>query len=446
MTAHVTQMKTAAETALAAEFSANKAGLPGAPGVAALRERAFALIAEKGLPHRRIEHWHYTDLRAAMRDAKPLAPLPDAAAIAAARKALEPHQHSGLARLVLLDGSFVAELSDLSLLPEGVQVMPMSQALAKGDPAIIAKLGALAVAKGDHAMALNASFVRDGVVIVVAEGAAPTMPVNLVNLRSEAAAASFARSLVLVNAGARFTMVEAYESTGGMASSAECQLNDVLEFVVGEGASVEHVLLQKLPQGTLQLSTVTADLAGDARFDSFALVMGAGLSRRQLYVEFSGENAKAGLRGASLLKGRQHADTTLIMDHAVPNGESRELFKHVLDDSSTGVYQGKVIVRPHAQKTDGGMKSNALLLSDDATMNNKPELEIFADDVVCGHGATVGALDDDLLFYLMARGLPKAEAERLLIQAFVGEAIEFVSMEPLRDALNRHVDEWLSER
>ena len=446
MTAHVTQMKTAAETALAAEFAAAKSTLPGSGEVAALREAAFAVIAEKGLPHRRIEHWHYTDLRVAMREAKPLAPLPDSAAIEMARKALEPHQIPGLAKLVLLDGSFVAELSDLSILPEGVQVMPMADALAKGDPAIMAKLGALKVAKGDHALALNASFMRDGVVIVVAESAAPNMPVNLINLRSDAATASFARSLVLVNKGAKFKLVEAYESTGGVRSTSECQLNDALEFVLGEGASVEHVLLQKLPQSALQLSTMTVDFSADAHFDSFALVMGAGFSRRQLYVQFSGERAKAGLRGASLLKGRQHADTTLIMDHAVPHGESRELFKHVLDGGSTGVYQGKVIVRPHAQKTDGGMKSNALLLSDDAVMNNKPELEIFADDVVCGHGATVGALDDDLLFYLMARGLPKADAERLLIQAFVGEAIEFVSAEPLRDALNRHVDEWLSAR
>ncbi|MBY0613214.1 MAG: Fe-S cluster assembly protein SufD [Beijerinckiaceae bacterium] len=446
MTAHVTQMKTAAETALAAEFVAAKAALPGTAAVGALRESAFAVIAEKGLPHRRVEHWHYTDLRSAMRDAKPLAGLPDAAALAAAKAAIVPHARPGLAKLVLLDGSFVPELSDLADLPQGVQVMPMAKALAEGNSEVIARLGALEVAQGDHALALNASFMSDGVVIVVAADAEVKAPLNLIHLRSNAATASFARSLVLVNAGAKFTLIEAYESTAGRAADVEAQLNDALEIVVGEGAEVEHVLLQQLPRATLALTTMTVDLAAQSAFNSFALVLGAGLSRRQLYVRYSGEHAKAGLRGASLLKDRQHADTTLIMDHAVPNGESRELFKHVLDGASTGVYQGKVIVRPHAQKTDGGMKSNALLLSDDATMNNKPELEIFADDVVCGHGATVGALDEDLLFYLMARGLPKAEAERLLIQAFVGEAIEFVSAEPLRDALNGHVDAWLSER
>ena len=446
MTAHVTQMKTAAETALATEFQSAKGSLPGSPAIAELREKAFAVIAEKGLPHRRVEHWHYTDLRSAMREAKPLAALPDPAAIAAAKAALAQHERPGLARLVLLDGSLVAELSDIGQLPEGVQVMPMAQALASGDPALMAHLGALDVARGDHAMALNASFMRDGVVIVVAEGVDVASPVNLIHLRSDAVTASFARSLVMVNKGSKFALIEAYESIAGVQSLAESQINDVLEFVLGEDAEVEHVLLQTLPQATLQLTTMTASLAANVTFNSFALVTGAGLSRRQLYVQYAGENVSAGLRGASLLKGRQHADTTLIMDHAVPHGTSRELFKHVLDGEATGVYQGKVVVRQHAQKTDGGMKSNALLLSDNATMNNKPELEIFADDVVCGHGATVGSLDDDLLFYLMARGLPKPEAERLLIQAFVGEAIEFVTSEPLRDALNKHVDDWLSAR
>ena len=147
-----------------------------------------------------------------------------------------------------------------------------------------------------------------------------------------------------------------------------------------------------------------------------------------------------------MLNGRQHADATLLVDHVVPHCESRELFKTVLDDDSTGVFQGKIVVRPEAQKTDGKMMSAALLLSDGATMNNKPELEIFADDVVCGHGATCGALDDDLLFYIMSRGLPKHEAEQLLIQAFLGEAIETVENESVHDALVGIVEGWLRAR
>jgi Fe-S cluster assembly protein SufD len=147
-----------------------------------------------------------------------------------------------------------------------------------------------------------------------------------------------------------------------------------------------------------------------------------------------------------MLNAQQHADATLLIDHAVPHCTSRELFKTVLDGSSTGVFQGNIVVRPHAQKTDGGMKSDTLLLSDAATMNNKPELEIFADDVVCGHGATCGALDEELLFYLESRGLPKAEAESLLLQAFLGSAVESVSHEAAREALVGVVENWLKSR
>jgi Fe-S cluster assembly protein SufD len=168
--------------------------------------------------------------------------------------------------------------------------------------------------------------------------------------------------------------------------------------------------------------------------------------RNQMFVRFAGEGSIVGIRGANLLKGRQHVDTTLIADHTAANCSSRELFKTVLDDESRGVFQGKIIVQPQAQKTDARMATHALLLSDTAEADNKPELEIFADDVQCGHGATAGALDEDLLFYLKARGIPPKEAESLLIQAFVGEAVEGIEHAGLRDALMEIVDGWLRAR
>jgi Fe-S cluster assembly protein SufD len=163
-------------------------------------------------------------------------------------------------------------------------------------------------------------------------------------------------------------------------------------------------------------------------------------------LRFDGEGTVAGIRGASLLKGGQHADTTLVADHIALDCQSRELFKTVLDDEAHGVFQGRIIVRPHAQKTDAKMMTQALLLSERAESDNKPELEIFADDVQCGHGATAGALDDELKFYLMARGIPAAEAEALLIQAFVGEAIEGIEHAGLREALMESIANWLRER
>jgi Fe-S cluster assembly protein SufD len=443
MTAHITKIRTAAETALAEQFAAAKAALPGDAGTRALRERAASFIAEQGLPHGRIEHWHYTDLRGLMRDAKPLATVPDAGAITAARARLDAMQAVDACRVVLLDGTFLAELSDLATLPEGVRVLSMASMLSRAERDLPPLPGVMAVAENDHALALNSMFTRDGVMIIVADGANVARPVRIVNMRSQnASTSSYARSLVHVGKGASLFLMELCE--GG--ENAVVQINDALGFVLDEGASVEHAVTQRLPLSALHLATITAELGPHATFNSFALTLGAGVSRRQLYVRYAGEHARSALSGASLLKGEQHADTTLIMDHAVAHGESRELFTHVLDGRATGVYQGKVVVRQHAQKTDGGMKSKALVLSDDATMLNKPELEIFADDVVCGHGATVGALEDDHLFYLMARGIGRAEAEALLIAAFVGEAVETVPHEGLREALMSSVERWLAAR
>jgi Fe-S cluster assembly protein SufD len=196
----------------------------------------------------------------------------------------------------------------------------------------------------------------------------------------------------------------------------------------------------------MHVSSLMAAIGAGARFNDFTYNAGGGVVRNQLFVRFDGEGTLANIRGASLLRGRQHADTTLVVDHKVGGCQSREVFKAVLDDESRGVFQGKIIVRPKAQKTDARMMTQALLLSDEAEADNKPELEIFADDVQCGHGATSGALDENLKFYLMARGIPEPEAESLLVQAFVGDAVEGIEHAGLRDALMEHVVAWLKAR
>ncbi|MBM0207046.1 Fe-S cluster assembly protein SufD [Micromonospora sp. STR1s_5] len=250
------------------------------------------------------------------------------------------------------------------------------------------------------------------------------------------------RVLVVVEEGASVTLLESHEGPDGLAY----QPNDVIEFVVLDRAQVRHVRLNAEGKDALALSTLTARLGAEVSFNTINVVTGAQVSRHQVFLTFAGENSTARADGAGLLNGRQHADATLLVDHAVPHCTSRELYKTVLDDDATGVFQGKIIVRPHAQTTDGAMKSDTLLLSDGASMNNKPELEIFADDVVCGHGATCGALDEDLLFYLRSRGLPEAEAESLLLQAFVGQAIDTVENEAARDALIAVLEGWLKAR
>jgi Fe-S cluster assembly protein SufD len=442
MNAEVRLIKTAAETALATSFAAVKRALPGAVGVGALREDAFRRFETEGLPHRRVEEWKYTDLRALMREAKPLAGVPDAAAKARAKTALAVLAAIEARRIVFVDGAFVPELSDLAGLDAGLTIRSTAQVLAAGDPDLIALLGRV-VPTDDVAVALNTAFMGDGAVIHVAQGAALAQPIHLVFVNvGSAPAAVFVRSLVVIEKGARAMLLESHVG----AATSDDQVNTVLELKVGDEAHVDHIKITGEGAGALHVSTLMAAIGAHARFNEFLFTTGGAVVRNQAFVRFDGEGTIAGIRGASLLKGRQHADTTLVVDHAVADCTSREVFKSVLDEEGRSVFQGKIIVRPHAQKTDAKMATHALLLSETAEADNKPELEIFADDVQCGHGATSGALDEDLLFYLKARGIPANEAEALLIQAFVGEAVEGIEHAGLRDALMDHVVAWLKAR
>ena len=399
------------------------------------------MFAKEGLPHRRVEEWKYTDLRALMRDAKPLASPPDAAAKARAKTAGAMLGDVEARRMVFVDGAFVAELSDLANLDEGLTVRSLADALADNDPALAAHLGKLAPAS-DVAVALNTALMGDGAVIRVAAGSTIGRPLHLLFVASDKPAATFVRSLVVAERGSRAMLIESHEGPPGT----DYQVNAALELFVGDEAHVDHVKIIGEGADALHVSTLAAAIGARARFNSFTFTAGGAVVRNQLFLKFDGEGTVAGIRGATLVKGRQHADTTLIANHIARDCQSREVFKAVLDDEAHGVFQGRIIVRPHAQKTDAKMMTQALLLSDRAEAYNKPELEIFADDVQCGHGATSGALDDDLKFYLMARGIPAAEAEALLIQAFLGEAIEGIEHAGLREALMESVAAWLNAR
>ena len=437
--AELTLMKNAAEQQLAAEWAAAKAKLPGA---APLREAAFRRFTVTGLPHRRVEEWKYTDLRALMRDAKPLASPPDAAAKARARDAGALLSDVDCRRLVFVDGAFAPELSDLATLEPGLTIQTMSQALATGDAFVSARLGKT-VPTDDPAVALNTAFMGDGALIRIAAGGATERPLHLVFAATgDRPAALFTRSLVTIERGARAMLVESHEGP----ADREYQVNTALELSVANEAHVDHIKITREGANALHLSSLMADVGAHARFNTFLFTTGGAIVRNQLFLHFGGEGTVANIRGASLLKGRQHADITLVADHAAAECQSREVFKTVLDDESRGIFQGKIIVRPGAQKTDAKMASHALMLSEEAEADNKPELEIFADDVQCGHGATAGDLNEDLLFYLKARGIPQKEAESLLIQAFVGDAVEGVEHAGLREALMEAVVAWLAAR
>jgi Fe-S cluster assembly protein SufD len=434
-------MKTAAETALANAYNQARTRLPGDDVITAQRKAAFDLFAREGLPHRRVEDWKYTDLRALMREAKPLASPPDAAAKARAKTAGKVVGDVETRRLVFVDGAFVPELSDTAGLEPGLEVGSLADALSGTAPLIDGYLGKLAPS-GDVAVALNTALMGDGAVIHVGAGATIERPIHLLFVASDDPAATFTRSLVVVGEGARVMLIESHEGPAG----SDYQVNSAIELFVGEKAHVDHVKIIGEGADALHVSTLAAAVGAKARFNAFTFTMGGAVVRNQMFLNFDGENILAGIRGATLIRGRQHADTTLVANHIARGCQSREVFKTVLDDEAHGVFQGRIIVRRGAQKTDAKMMTQALLLSDRAEADNKPELEIFADDVQCGHGATAGALDDDLRFYLMARGIPAAEAEALLIQAFLGEAIEGIEHAGLREALMDQVAAWLKAR
>jgi Fe-S cluster assembly protein SufD len=434
-------MKTAAETALANAYNQARTRLPGDDVITAQRKAAFDLFAREGLPHRRVEDWKYTDLRALMRDAKPLASPPDAAAKARAKTAGKVLGDVETRRLVFVDGAFVPELSDTAGLEPGLEVGSLADAFSRTAPLIDGYLGKLAPS-GDVAVALNTALMGDGAVIRVGAGATIERPIHLLFVASGSPAATFTRSLVVVGEGARAMLIESHEGPAG----SDYQVNSAVELFVGKKAHVDHVKIIGEGAQALHVSTIAAAVGAKARFNTFAFTMGGAVVRNQMFLNLDGEDTVAGIRGATLIKGRQHADTTLVANHIARGCQSREVFKSVLDDEAHGVFQGRIIVRHGAQKTDAKMMTQALLLSDRAEADNKPELEIFADDVQCGHGATAGALDDDLKFYLMARGIPATEAEALLIQAFLGEAIEGIEHAGLREALMDQVAAWLKAR
>ena len=441
MNAGVATIKTDAETALAQAFAQARGRLPGDDAVAARRDAAFDVFARAGLPHRRVEEWKYTDLRALMRDAKPLAAPPDAAAKARAKSAGALLGDVETRRLVFIDGAFVPELSDTANLEPGLTVGSLAKALADDDPLLATHLGKLAPAS-DVAVALNTALMGDGAVIRIAAGSTIERPLHLLFVASAKPAATFTRSLVVAEPQGRAMVIESHEGPAG----SDYQVNAALELFVGDRAHVDHVKIIGEGADALHISTLAAAIGGKARFNAFTFTAGGAVVRNQLFLKFDGEDTVAGIRGASLLKGRQHADTTLVADHVAQRCQSREVFKSVLDGEAHGVFQGRIVVRPHAQKTDAKMMTRALLLSDEAEADNKPELEIFADDVQCGHGATAGALDDELKFYLRARGLSEKDAQALLIQAFVGEAIEQIADDDLREHVIGLAERWLERR
>ena len=349
------------------------------------------------------------------------------------------------ARLVLVDGVFAPSLSEIGGLEKGLGIRTLREVLEAGD-ATAAGATARRRKIPTPMVALNSAMMTDGVVIEVADGAALTQPLHIVHIASGAdacgdvhALAAEARQGRQRHAGGKLYRRRWRESLSGPRLRSS--------FRSATSARLDHVRLIEDSREAFNISSAVGDARRASPFQHVRhdqrRRMSAAIRR---CIAFAGEGSRVETNGVNLLNGRQHADTTLFLDHAVPNCESREIFRAVVDDRGHSVFQGRIIVRPDAQKTDAKMMTRALLLSDEAEADNKPELEIFADDVTCGHGATTGALDESLLFYLRARGLPEKEAQALLIQAFVGEAIESIASDALRELAISAAQRWLAAR
>lgn len=399
------------------------------------RQQAAARFAETGLPTPRLEAWKFTDLRglARLSFAPPMAaeaPLPEVTA------AVAPSDLTG-PRLVFVDGRYHPGASDTGDLGAGVEVAPMATVLAD-DPDFVRRH----LEDDEEPLEfLNAAFAGDGAVIRVAPGAVCEDAVSLIFVSgAEARPASHPRVLISVGEGARISVIERHAGAGVNPYF----VNMVTRFDVGEGARLNHAVIQDTAVQGYYLSTGRVAIAKDGVYDGFVLTVGGRLSRHGVTARLRGPGAECRLSGAYMLRGEQHSDVATVIHHEQPNTTCHEQFKGVVDDTSRGVFQGRIVVHPGADGTDGRQSSRALLLSDKATVDTKPELEIFADDVKCAHGATAGQLDAEALFYLRSRGIPEAEARGMLVRAFVEEAFAEIGDDTLREAVVSRAGRWLA--
>ncbi|WP_083742109.1 Fe-S cluster assembly protein SufD [Bradyrhizobium mercantei] len=433
--------KANAERAASNVFAAAQGRLPGAGRIAAIRARAFEAYERVGLPHRRVEEWKYTDLRVLMRDVLRLAERPDASALKRAQAAVDQAAFEGAIKLVLVDGMFAPNLSDVAKIGKGIDVQTLREVLESSASDALA--GLVLSTTTDAMISLNTAMATDGVVVTIAEGKALRRPLHVIHVSTTSSASHFTRSYLHLGDGAHGTVVESFVSAE---SACGYQANNVMIVLVGNQAGLSHLRVKADAADAVNISSEIIAVGSKAKLNLFDMIRGGAVSRYQDFITLAGEGAELCVNGVNLLMEKQHADTTLVVDHAAPHCVSRQNFRAVVDGAGRSVFQGRIIARPDAQKSDAKLTMRALLLSDQAEADNKPELEIFADDVKCGHGATSGGLDESLLFYLGARGLSENDAQALLIRAFLGEAIEGIANENLRDFATSQTERWFKAR
>lgn len=426
-------------------YESAKGALPG-PWLAPMRESGMAQFRADGLPHRRLEAWKYTDLRLLLQQAPEFSlAAANAAKVAKTAKVSEasddhPTAFDGIDayRFGFVDGRLNERLPAL---PVGVDVIGLANMPREAPTWVTENLGAINPGKEQPVVALNAGLMQDGVLIRIREGVVLDKPLHLIfDTAATEPAAAHVRNLVVLEAGASAVILESYTGV----DSAPALTNIVNEFDIRASAKLTRIKLLAQPDDHMHLGTDLVKLGDSAAFYSSAFTLGCRLARNEVHVRLEGEKAVAELGGAFLIDGGQHCDNTVVIDHAAPDCSSAQVFKGVLGGQARGVFQGKTVVHPGAQQTDAHQLMRALLLSERAEMDAKPELEIYADDVQCSHGATTGDIDPDTLFYMRSRGIDEAEARAMLIRAFLDEVTQSIADDAIREAVWTHFDAWLA--
>ncbi len=424
-------------TSYADQFAAAAAAGEGPAWLPALRERAFARFHALGFPTTRDEDWHFTSVTPiAERTFKAIRPAATTLTLADLEAhLLDPDWH----RLVFVNGRLEPALSTFAGLPAEVQVSTLSEALREQPEWVQKHLGTLAAFDTAAFTALNTAFMQDGVVVRVPKGEVVEVALHILHVTDAQAqgAAIHPRLLVVAEPLAQLTLVESHVAVG----APSYLVNAVAEISVANGARVDHYKLQRESAEAYHVGTVQVTQGRDSIYHSFSFAEGAALSRTNVYTKLAGTGSEARLNGLYVLDGAQHADHQTFVEHLAEACASRELYKGILDGESHGVFNGKVYVDPVAQRTDGKQTNKALILSEKARVDTKPQLEIFADDVKCTHGATVGRLEQLPLFYLKSRGIGAENARALLTYAFAAEVLETIEVDALRVTLEKAIFE-----
>ncbi len=404
-----------------------------------LREEAFARFAALGFPTTRQEEWRFTNVSPIAERAFPLAD-PPAAVVDDGRA--EPFRVAGCAEIVFVNGRFAPGLSGLVGLPAGVSVRSLSTVLSTAPSGVSEHLGRHAAFQNQAFVALNTAFAFDGALVETAPNAVVDRPLHLLFLVTPGGHASYPRVLVLAGRNSQVRIVESYAGIGGPGTASFTDA--VSEIVLADGSVVDHYRVQREAADAFHVSTTHVRLSHSSTFSSHAFSLGGGLVRNDVTALLAGEGGDCTINGLYVAGASQLVDNHTVIDHAQAHCGSHEVYKGILAGRARAVFNGKIIVRPDAQKTDAKQTNKTLLLSDDAQINTTPQLEIFANDVKCTHGATVGQLSADALFYLQARGIDRAAAQQMLVHAFAADITARVKIEALREVLDRVALETLA--